>query len=117
MAMNAMTARGLKALLKHENLESHIKDERINGVVQGGNGFVRNLSNGKIIYVNGASANGLAGIWKIMYRTATSLKDYQGGPNRWAETEQELKSGIYDLLEMTELPGGWVRSDSQLTFA
>lgn len=83
--------------VKPEGLEYHIKNIIINGRKVGCSGFVKNLENGKIVYVNTEMScfGPLAG--KSLYRTAISLKDYTGGRNHFA-TNDELAEKVVEML-------------------
>ncbi len=73
----------------HENdpmLEVTLKNVRINGVLQGCSGFVRDPKTGAILYVNTDRNHGLNS--RTLYRTAESLTDYTGGRNQYADYDE-----------------------------
>ena len=90
------------AINRHANgmdLAFKLKNININGVNRGCSGFVRNNSNGSVIYVTTESP------WrcdlKYMYRYADSEKDYTGYHNRWASELDQLADGICACLHST----------------
>jgi len=69
-----------------------LKNIRVNDDKRGCSGFI---SLGEaIVYVNTERCGSLG----YMYRTAQHLKDYTGGPNRWARDLDSLEKGIKELL-------------------
>lgn len=106
--MEILTARKVKGRIKklQPDYEFYLKDIRINGVLRGCSGFVRNPSNDSIIYVNteGSSYSPLSN--KFMYRAAKSLKDYTGGINRWA-LKDDVAGPIISLLDKGTNPVDW----------
>lgn len=70
----------------------HLKNIIINGDKRGCSGFISR--DGAIVYVNTEPCGSLG----YMYRTAEHLKDYTGGPNRWAKDIDSLVAGINQLL-------------------
>ena len=65
----------------------------INGDKRGCSGFIT-APTGAIVYVNTERFGSLG----YMYRSASSTKDYTGGPNRFAKDLESLVSGIKQLL-------------------
>lgn len=80
------------------SLEYHLKNTNINGMKQGCFGFIKNLSNDKIVYVNTEKSCYAPLFDKNLYRTAESLKDYTGGYNRFA-IDSELPKEIIELIK------------------
>ena len=85
----------LSTKLKNRFSPAHqvsLKNISVNGNKRGCSGFI-SLA-GAIVYVN-TEPCGSPG---LMYRTAEHLKDYTGGPNRWAKDLDSLVAGINQLL-------------------
>ena len=80
-------------------LEFHLQNININGEKRGCFGFIKNKTNGKIVYVNTEPVcyNLLKN--QILYREAQSLHDWTGSRNHWS------KNGnlIDDVLKMLAL--------------
>ena len=70
-----------------------LKNIAVNGDKRGCSGFISR--DGAIVYVNTEPCGSLG----YMYRTAEHLKDYTGGPNRWAKDLDSLVAGITQLLK------------------
>lgn len=85
----------LSTKLKNRFSPAHgvaLKNIRVNADTRGCSGFI---SLGQaIVYVNTEPCGSLG----YMYRTAQHLKDYTGGPNRWAKDLDSLVQGINQLL-------------------
>lgn len=88
-----LTSRMVKARVRKLNpeLECQVRPININGEIRGASGFIRNLENGKIIYINTESSSYGPLCKKIMYREAKSLKDYTGGMSRWANENEAIE--------------------------
>ena len=69
-----------------------LRNIRVNDDKRGCSGFIE--LHGAIVYVNTEPCGSLG----YMYRTAQHLKDYTGGPNRWARDLDSLVKGIGELL-------------------
>ena len=85
----------LSTKLKNRFSPAHqvnLKNISVNGNKRGCSGFI-SLA-GAIVYVNTEPCGSLG----LMYRTAEHLKDYTGGPNRWAKDLDSLVAGINQLL-------------------
>lgn len=85
----------LSTKLKNRFSPAHqvnLKNIRVNADKRGCSGFI-SLA-GAIVYVNTEPCGSLG----LMYRTAEHLKDYTGGPNRWAKDLDTLVAGINQLL-------------------
>ena len=85
----------LSTKLKNRFTPAHsvaLKNIRVNADKRGCSGFVS--LEGVHVYVNTEPCGQLG----YMYRTAQHLKDYTGGPNRWARTLDDLVKGINEQL-------------------
>lgn len=86
----------LATKLKNRFSSAHtvaLKNIRVNDDKRGCSGFIS--LGGAIVYVNTEPCGSLG----YMYRTAEHLKDYTGGPNRWARDLDSLVRGIGELLQ------------------
>jgi hypothetical protein len=72
-----------------------LKNERVNGQLQGCSGFVTNPSTGNIVYVSTDCNHGTSR--GALYRTATTTRDFSGGANRFAAYD-ELPRAVVELL-------------------
>lgn len=99
-----LTAVKLKNRISKLNLSSanpvameyiNLQNVRINGETRGCSGFIKNLANNVIVYVNTESIPCLGN--KIMYRYALHDKDYRGCMNHWA-TENDFAEFVYKAL-------------------
>jgi hypothetical protein len=84
----------LSTKLKNRFSPAHqvnLKNISVNGDKRGCSGFI-SLA-GAIVYVNTEVLGG-----GYLYRTAAHLKDYTGGPNRWAKDLDTLVAGVNELL-------------------
>lgn len=70
-----------------------LKNIRVNDEKRGCSGFIS--LGGAIVYVNTERCGSLG----YMYRTAEHLRDYTGGPNRWARDLDSLVRGVNELLQ------------------
>lgn len=84
--------------IQPEGLEFHLKNIKVNGQNRGCSGFIKNVSNGNIVYVNTEKSCYSPLADKNLYRTAKDLKDYTGGRNRWA-TDDRIAIEIVNLLD------------------
>lgn len=75
----------IKSASDGTDFEFALKNIRVNSDVRGCSGFIRNQETGKIVYVNTEPSVYGPFSDKVMFRTATSMKDYTGGRNQWAE--------------------------------
>lgn len=85
----------LSTKLKNRFTPAHsvaLKNIRVNADKRGCSGFIS--LEGVHVYVNTEPCGQLG----YMYRTAQHLKDYTGGPNRWARTLDDLVKGINEQL-------------------
>lgn len=85
----------LSTKLKNQFSPAHVvalKNIRVNDDKRGCSGFV-SLA-GRIVYVNTEVLGG-----GYLYRTAEHLKDYTGGPNRFARDMESLVTGVNQLLK------------------
>lgn len=85
----------LSTKLKNRFTPAHsvaLKNIRVNADKRGCSGFIS--LDGVHVYVNTEPCGQLG----YMYRTAQHLKDYTGGPNRWARTLDDLVKGINEQL-------------------
>jgi len=85
----------LSTKLKNRFTPAHtvtLKNIRVNDDKRGCSGFI--ALQGAIVYVTTEPCGTLG----YMYRTAEHLKDYTGGPNRWAKDLDSLVKGINELL-------------------
>ena len=85
----------LATKLKNRFTAAHavaLKNIRVNAETRGCSGFIS--LDGVHVYVNTEPCGTLG----LMYRTAAHLKDYTGGPNRWAKDLDSLVKGVNELL-------------------
>ena len=85
----------LSTKLKNQFSSAHVvalKNIRVNDDKRGCSGFI-SLA-GAIVYVNTEVLGG-----GYLYRTAAHLKDYTGGPNRFARDLESLVAGVNQLLK------------------
>ena len=86
----------LSTKLKNQFSSAHVvalKNIRVNDDKRGCSGFIS--LNGAIVYVNTERCGSLG----YLYRTAEHLKDYTGGPNRFARDMDSLVAGVNQLLK------------------
>jgi hypothetical protein len=86
----------LSTKLKNQFSPAHavaLKNIRVNDDKRGCSGFIS--LNGAIVYVNTERCGSLG----YLYRTAEHLKDYTGGPNRFARDMDSLVAGVNQLLK------------------
>lgn len=86
----------LSTKLKNQFSPAHVvalKNIRVNDDKRGCSGFIS--LNGAIVYVNTERCGSLG----YLYRTAAHLKDYTGGPNRFARDMDSLVAGVNQLLK------------------
>jgi hypothetical protein len=86
----------LSTKLKNQFSPAHavaLKNIRVNDDKRGCSGFIS--LNGAIVYVNTERCGSLG----YLYRTAEHLKDYTGGPNRFARDMESLVAGVNQLLK------------------
>lgn len=76
-----------------------LKNIIINGEKRGCSGFVRNVKNGSVIYVD--TEKPVLSNLHYMYRYAEDEHDYRGYRNRWADTFEELVKDVCKCLAMT----------------
>lgn len=76
-----------------------LKNIIINGEKRGCSGFVRNVKNGSVIYVD--TEKPVLSNLHYMYRYAEDEHDYRGYRNRWADTFEELVKDVCKCLTMT----------------
>ena len=81
-------------------LEFHLKNISINGEKRGCSGFIRNVNNNSIVYIDteGIKWNGKNKLY--LYRYADTVKDYSGYHNRWANSLENLSDNILELLKV-----------------
>lgn len=85
----------LSTKLKNQFSPAHVvalKNIRVNDDKRGCSGFIS--LDGAIVYVNTEVLGG-----GYLYRTAAHLKDYTGGPNRFARDMESLVAGVNQLLK------------------
>ena len=85
----------LSTKLKNQFSPAHVvalKNIRVNDDKRGCSGFIS--LNGAIVYVNTEVLGG-----GYLYRTAEHLKDYTGGPNRFARDMDSFVAGVNQLLK------------------
>lgn len=78
-------------------LQFTLKNITINGEKRGCSGFVRNLANNTVVYIN-TEESCLSNL-HYMYRYADHEKDYTGYRNRWANSLDELAEATINLLK------------------
>lgn len=79
--------------------EFHIRTITRNGQHCGCSGFIKNLTNGKLVYVNTETHTFTGNPYRVLYRTAEHLKDYTGGFNNYAEPQQLGKHVVKMLIQ------------------
>lgn len=77
-------------------LKIELRNQRINGQLQGCSGFVTDSATGRIVYVS-TDANHGTSLNKALLRTAKNTRDFVGGMNQFA-TYDELPHAVVDLL-------------------
>ena len=85
----------LSTKLKNQFSPAHdvaLKNIRVNDDKRGCSGFIS--LDGAIVYVNTEVLGG-----GYLYHTAEHLKDYTGGPNRYARDLGSLVAGVNQLLK------------------
>lgn len=99
----AIHSQKLKNAIEKENpgLEYHLKNILVNGNCRGTSGFVVNPVNGMTVYVT--TEESVLSSLHFMYRYADSIKDYTGYHNRWANSLNELVTGIIFLLNSPKI--------------
>ena len=80
-------------------LEFHLKNISINGEKRGCSGFIRNVNNNSIVYVNTEGVKWAGKIRDYLYRYADDFRDYTGYRNRWVNSLDNLSENILTLLE------------------
>lgn len=101
--MLILSAKLKNAINKHAegmDLTFTLKNITINGQKRGCSGFIRNNTNGSVIYVD-TEESCATFVPRFMYRYADNEKDYKGYRNRWANTLDELASAICTCLHKT----------------
>ena len=78
-------------------LQFTLKNITINGAKRGCSGFVRNLDNNTVVYID--TEEPCLSNLHYMYRYANNEKDYTGYHNRWANSLEELAKATIDLLK------------------
>lgn len=94
-----LTVSQVKKLFKNEAVEINMSKISVNGDIRGASGFIKHTKTNLIVYVsteNGVSYNQFES--KYLYRCARNLKDYSGGGNRYANSQNELFSSVMALL-------------------
>jgi hypothetical protein len=85
----------LSTKLKNQFSPAHVvalKNIRVNDDKRGCSGFIS--LGGAIVYVDTERSS-----LGYLYRTAEHLKDYTGGPNRFARALESLVAGVNQLLK------------------
>lgn len=80
-------------------LQFTLKNITINGAKRGCSGFVRNLDNNTVVYVD--TEEPCLSNLHYMYRYADHEKDWTGYRNRWADTLDALVYSVCRLLKST----------------
>lgn len=91
-----------KNIIKQANLDNlpikfHLATVKVNASNMGCSGFVENTNNGKIVYINTDCMPFTGQPYKVLYRTASHLKDWRGGSNNYA-TPDELGKCVLRML-------------------
>ena len=81
------------------DLKFTLKNISINGRKTGCSGFVRNMENNSVIYVD--TEEPCLSNLHYMYRYADGEKDYTGYHNRWSKTLEDLALNICKCLGKT----------------
>lgn len=81
-------------------VEFSIKNIIVNGCRCGCSGFVKNVENNSVVYLN-TEPTCASFIPPYLYRYADNMKDYRGYHNRFAHTLEELVEAIVKLLKAT----------------
>lgn len=87
----------LKNLVKKEggtDYEYDLQNIVLNGVKKGCSGFITNPNNHLCVYVNTEHSCYHPLASKFMYRSAKDTKDFTGGTNLWADSEETLAKEI-----------------------
>lgn len=85
-----------KANRRGFSLKFSLRNIIINGSKRGCSGFVTNLDNGSIVYIDTDISFGF--IKKYLYRYANDEKDFVGYHNRFAESFDDLVEHVIGLL-------------------
>lgn len=99
LAVKLKNAIKKEAANNNMELVSSLKNIIINGEKRGCSGFVRNVKNGSVIYVD--TEKPVLSNLHYMYRYAEDEHDYRGYRNRWADTFEELVKDVCKCLTMT----------------
>lgn len=93
-APGAISMTKIKNALKrrYPDLVPQLRNDRINGSLQGCTGFVTNPANGQVAYL---STQGVRG--ESIYRTAAHTKDFTGGRNHFCPPD-ELIERVAELI-------------------
>lgn len=86
------------APLQMKDLEFYLHTITVNGDKRGCSGFIRNASNDAVVYVN-TEQPVYSVLRDYMFRYADNIRDYTGYRNHWADTLEELSTGIAELLK------------------
>lgn len=89
-----------EALKRNITIHTELKNIRRNGTNFGCSGFIGNLANGRVVYVN--TETGFSGD-RMLYRYAKDMKDYGGSHshNQFADDSKDLVQSIMRLLEQS----------------
>lgn len=99
---NVLLSTRLKNLVKKEGCTDYEYDLHnivLNGVKKGCSGFITNPNNHLCVYVNTEHSCYQPLSNKFMYRYARDTKDFTGGVNLWADSEEKLAKEIVRHLE------------------
>ena len=96
MILSTKLKNAINAKSNGMNLQFTLKNININGQKRGCSGFIRNTENGAVVYVN--TEDSCLSNLHYMYRYADSERDFTGYSNRWADSLEELATGICRCL-------------------
>lgn len=66
------------------DLVADLRNVRVNENLRGCSGFVTDPATARVVYLNTEASHNLG----ALYRTATSTRDYRGGPNNFCATDK-----------------------------
>jgi hypothetical protein len=78
-------------------LKIELRNQRINGQLQGCSGFITSTWTGKVAYVS-TDCNHQASLGQALFRTARDTRDFTGGQNRFASYD-ELPTALFELVK------------------
>lgn len=79
-----------------QTLKVELRNQRVNGRLEGCSGFVTSPASGRVVYVS--TDRDLGNLGDALYRTASDTRDFRGGLNKFADND-DLAQAVVDLLE------------------